>query len=111
MGLYHGKQGSGVSVEAKVRCGPVTLLGITQTGNGRLKLIISEGESTTGPIMQIGNTQTPIRFPVDPDTYFERWFAEAPTHHCAMAVGHQAGLFKKVADLLDITAVELFQPR
>ena len=108
MGLYHGKQGSGVSVEAKVRRGPVTLLGVTQTGDGRLKLIISEGESTDGPIMQIGNTQTPIRFPVDPDTYFERWFAEAPTHHCAMAIGHHAGLFKKVADLLGIPAVELF---
>jgi L-arabinose isomerase len=84
------------------------LLGVTQTGDGRLKLIISEGESTDGPIMQIGNTQTPIRFPVDPDTYFGRWFAEAPTHHCAMAIGHHAGLFKKVADLLGIPAVELF---
>lgn len=108
MGLYHGKQGSGVSVEAKVKSGPVTLLGVTQTGDGRLKLIISEGESTDGPIMQIGNTQTPVRFAADPDTYFERWFAEAPTHHCAMAVGHQASLFRKVADLLGIPAIELF---
>lgn len=108
MGLYHGKQGSGVSVEAKVRSGPVTMLGLTQTGDGRLKMIISEGEATNGQIMQIGNTQTPIRFKVDPDTYFERWFQESPTHHCAMAVGHQASLFKKVADLLDIPAVVLF---
>ena len=58
--------------------------------------------------MQIGNTQTPVRFAADPDTYFERWFAEAPTHHCAMAVGHQASLFRKVADLLGIPAMELF---
>jgi L-arabinose isomerase len=108
MGFYHGKQGSGVSVEAKVRRGPVTLLGLTQTGDGRLKMIISEGEATDGPIMRIGNTQTPIRFPVDPDTYFERWFAEAPTHHCAMAVGRHASLFKKVADLLGLPAVVLF---
>ncbi len=105
LGLYHGKQGSGVSVEAKVRRGPVTMLGLTQTGQGRLKLIISEGEATDGETMQIGNTQTPIRFPVDPDTYFERWFQEAPTHHCAMAIGHQASLFKKVADLLNVDAV------
>jgi L-arabinose isomerase len=71
-------------------------------------MIISEGEATDGPIMRIGNTQTPIRFPVDPDTYFERWFAEAPTHHCAMAVGRHASLFKKVADLLGLPAVVLF---
>lgn len=105
LGLYHGKQGSGVSVEAKVRRGPVTMLGLTQTGDGRLKMIISEGEATSGETMQIGNTQTPVRFSVDPDTYFERWFLEAPTHHCAMAVGHQASLFKKVADLLKIDVV------
>ena len=38
MGLFHGKQGSGVSVEAKVRRGPITTLNMTQTGEGRLKL-------------------------------------------------------------------------
>lgn len=109
LGLYHGKQGSGVSVEAKVRTGPITMLGVTQTGDGRLKLIISEGQATDGTTMQIGNTQTAVRFPVDPDTYFQRWFAESPTHHCAMAVGHQASLFKKVADLLQIPSVVLFE--
>lgn len=109
MGLYHGKQGSGVSVEAKVRTGSITMLGVTQTGDGRLKMIISEGQATNGSIMQIGNTQTPVRFPVDPDTYYERWFAESPTHHCAMAVGLQASLFKKVSDLLGIPAVVLFE--
>ena len=44
MGLYHGKQGTGVSVEAKVRTGPITTLNVTQTGDGRLKLISSEGD-------------------------------------------------------------------
>jgi len=78
MGLYHGKQGSGVSVEAKVRSGPVTTLNVTQTGDGKLKLISSEGESTRGPIMQIGNTQTPVKFRTHPDDYMAQWFAEAP---------------------------------
>jgi len=31
LGLYHGKRGFGVSVEAQVRNGPVTILGLTQT--------------------------------------------------------------------------------
>jgi L-arabinose isomerase len=107
MGLYHGKQGTGVSVEAKVRTGPITTLNVTQTGDGRLKLISSEGEATNGPIMQIGNTQTPVRFREHPDAYMARWFAEAPTHHCALAVGHNAALFAKVGELLGIAHVTL----
>ena len=100
MGLYHGKKGAGVSVEAKVRRGDITMLGLTQTVEGRIKMIISEGVSTDGKIMAIGNTQTPVKFSVDPDTYMERWFMEAPTHHCAMSVGKNAALFAKVAELL-----------
>lgn len=107
MGLYHGKQGSGVSVEAKVRTGPITTLNLTQTGDGRLKLISGEGESTNGPIMQIGNTQTPVRFRQHPDDYLAHWFAEAPTHHCAMAIGHNAALYAKVGALLRIPHVIL----
>ncbi|WP_235886312.1 L-fucose/L-arabinose isomerase family protein [Paenibacillus cymbidii] len=107
MGLYHGKQGTGVSVEAKVRTGPITTLNVTQTGDGRLKLIISEGVSTNGPIMQIGNTQTPVKFPQHPDDYMARWFAEAPTHHCAMSIGHNGSLFRKVGELMDVRHVTL----
>lgn len=107
MGLYHGKQGTGVSVEAKVRTGPITTLNLTQTGAGRLKLISSEGNSTDGPIMQIGNTQTPVKFREHPDLYMERWFAEAPTHHCAMSIGHNAAQFSKVATLLDLDHITL----
>lgn len=107
MGLYHGKQGTGVSVEAKVASGPVTTLNVTQTGDGRLKLISSEGESTDGPIMRIGNTQTPVRFREHPDAYMSRWFAEAPTHHCALSVGHNAAWFEKVGQLLQVKHVRL----
>ncbi len=107
MGLYHGKQGTGVSVEAKVRTGPITTLGITQTRDGRLKMIISEGMSTDGSIMTIGNTQTPVRFKKDPDAYMDAWFMEYPTHHFAMSIGHNAALFQKVATLLGIHSVIL----
>lgn len=107
MGLYHGKQGTGVSVEAKVRTGPITTLNVTQTGDGRLKLIMSEGDSTDGPIMRIGNTQTPVRFREHPDTYMTRWFAEAPTHHCAMSIGNNASLFQKVGELMKVKSVTI----
>lgn len=107
MGLYHGKQGAGISVEAKVRPGEITNLGCTQTVDGRLKFIITEAMATDGPIMSIGNTQTPVRFKKSPDDYMDEWFAQAPTHHFAMSVGHNAGLFEKAAALLDIPSVTL----
>ena len=102
MGIYHGKRGSGVSVEAKVRPGAVTTLGVTQTGDGRLKFNISEGEAIDAPILLNGNTSTHIRFSQKPAEYMDRWFQEAPTHHLALSVGHNAELFKKIAELMDI---------
>ena len=105
MGLYHGKQGTGVSVEAKVQTGKITNLGCTQTIDGRLKLIITEAESTDGAIMAIGNTQTPVKFNQDPDSFMDAWFGESPTHHFAMSIGHNRSLFIKTASLLGIETV------
>lgn len=45
-----------------------------------------------GPIMKIGNTQTPVKFKKHPDQYMEQWFTEAPTHHCSMSIGHNGSL-------------------
>ena len=105
MGVYHGKRGAGISVEAKVKAGPITTLGLTCQMDGTFKLLISEGMATDKAIMNIGNTQTQVDFGVHPDVYYDKWFKEAPTHHCAMSVGHNAGLFQKVSDLLGISAV------
>lgn len=107
MGLYHGKQGTGVSVEAKVKAGDITNLGCTQNIDGKLKFIITEAEATNGTIMTIGNTQTPVKFRKDPDAYMDEWFAQAPTHHFAMSVGHNASLFEKIAVMLQIPSVVL----
>ena len=60
--LYHGKRGAGLSVEFKVRYGPVTICGCTQTAEGRLKLIVAEGESIPGATFRIGNTNSRLRF-------------------------------------------------
>ena len=107
MGLYHGKQGTGVSVEAKVLTGDITNVACTQTVDGKLKLIITEAEATNGEIMTIGNTQTPVKFKKSPDEYMDEWFAEVPTHHFAMSVGHNAGVLEKVSDILGIPSVTL----
>lgn len=102
LGLYHGKRGYGVSVEFNVRTGPVTILGLTQTGEGRFKLIAAEGESLPGPILRIGNTNSRIRFSLPPAEFVNRWCQEGPTHHCALGVGHRMGEIEKIAALLRV---------
>ena len=105
--LYHGKRGAGLSVEFKVRYGPVTICGCTQTAEGRLKLIVAEGESIPGATFRIGNTNSRLRFASSPAEFFERWCAEGPTHHVALGVGHRAGDLRRVATLLGLAYAEV----
>ena len=58
----YGKPGRGASVEFKIKEGPITMLGITQTYDGRFKFVIGEGISERGPILPTGNTNTRGRF-------------------------------------------------
>ncbi len=105
--LYHGKRGFGVSVEFKVKLGPTTILGLTQRADGRLKLLVAEGESLPGPTFRIGNTNSRIRFPLDPATFVTRWSEEGPTHHCALGVGAVGEQLRRVGSLLDVPTVSL----
>ena len=102
LGLYHGKAGAGLSIEMTVRLGPVTILGMTQTADGRLKFLAAEGESVAGPTFRIGNTNSRIRFSREPAAFFDDWCAQGPTHHVALGTGHQADRLRKVAALLGI---------
>lgn len=100
MGLFHGKWGSGVSVEAQVQRGPVTIHNITQTHDGKLKSIVNQGTATDGPVLRIGNTMTQVQFPMPVSEFMNRWFELGPTHHCALSIGHNAGAISKLADLM-----------
>lgn len=103
MELFHGKAGSGVSVEFNVKNGPVTMLGVTQTREGNLKFVAAQGESIPGPILQIGNTNTRVRFSdMAPDEFGQAWTETGSTHHFALGVGHQLGKIEKLAKLLEI---------
>ena len=105
--LYHGKRGAGLSVEFKVRYGPITIVGCTQTAEGRLKLVVAEGESIPGETFRIGNTNSRLRFAHAPAEFFERWCAEGPTHHVALGVGHVAGSVRRVASMLELEYAEV----
>lgn len=102
---YHGKPGSGASVEFKLKEGPITMLGITQTADGKFRFIIGEGYSKAGPIPPTGNTNTRGYFPPDTKDFIKRWCMEGPTHHYALGIGHKADLIKKLADVLGIDSV------
>ncbi len=102
---YHGKPGSGASVEFKLKEGPITMLGITQTGDGRFKFVIGEGESKAGPIPPTGNTNTRGFFEPTTKEFIKRWVMEGPTHHYALGIGHHADTIKKIADILGIESV------
>ncbi len=99
---YHGKPGHGAGVEFKIKEGPITMLGITQKADGRFKFVLAEGESVAGPVPPTGNTNTRGYFEPDVRTFLKRWFAEGPTHHFALGIGHRAETIKQVGEFLNI---------
>ncbi len=102
---YHGKPGSGASVEFKIKEGPITMLSCSQTHDGRFKFVIAEGQSVHGPIPATGNTNTRAFFKPDVRTFLKRWVAEGPTHHFALGIGHRGSTLMKIAETLGIEAV------
>jgi len=107
LSVYHGKVGSGLSVEMSVRHGPVTLLSVAETADGKLKLVAAEGESVPGPILEIGNTNSRYRFPIGARRFVTEWSARGPAHHCAVGVGHMSGKLEKLARLLGIECIRV----
>jgi len=102
---YHGKPGSGASVEFKIKEGPITMLGITQNEKGDFKFVIGEGYSKEGPIPPTGNTNTRGFFEPTTKEFVKKWVMEGPTHHYALGIGHHAKTIKKIADILNIESV------
>lgn len=107
LGVYHGKPGRGLSVEMTVKHGPVTLLSVVETGDGRLKLLVAEGESVAGPIFEIGNTNSRYRFALGVKAFVDQWCAQGPAHHCAIGVGRLAGKLAKLGAILKIPVVQI----
>ena len=105
--VYHGKVGSGLSVEMAVKHGPVTLLSVVETQEGKLLLLVAEGESVVGPILEIGNTNSRYKFSIGARKFVNNWNSHGPAHHCAVGVGHIASKIKKLAQLLGIDAVQV----
>jgi L-arabinose isomerase len=105
--VYHGKVGRGLSVEMSVKHGPVTLLSVIQTVDGKLKLLVAEGESVAGPILEIGNTNSRYRFSLGARNFMNAWNVHGPAHHCAVGIGHIVGKLKKLGALTGIECIQV----
>jgi L-arabinose isomerase len=100
--VYHGKVGHGLSVEMSVKHGAVTLLSVVETVDGKLKLLVAEGRSVPGLILEIGNTNSRYQFSGGARKFANDWNAHGPAHHCAVGVGHIAHKIEKLGKLLRI---------
>lgn len=105
--VYHGKVGRGLSVEMSVKNGPVTLLSVVEQSSGKLMLLVAEGESVPGPILEIGNTNSRYRFNIGARRFVNNWNSHGPAHHCAVGIGNIASKIKKLGQLINMDVVQV----
>ncbi len=104
---FHGKSGSGISVEFKLKTGDVTLLSCSVDRNGNLKLISSAAESVSGAIPQTGNTNTKCKFDISVTEWIEKWCNAGPTHHLALGTGDRRKEIELFAKMADINLIQI----
>ena len=107
LGVYHGKPGKGLSVEMSVKNGPVTLLSVVEKKGCGLMLLVAEGESVAGPVLQIGNTNSRYKFKPGAKSFVNSWNNNGPAHHCAVGVGHISSKIEKLGQLLNMEVVKV----
>jgi L-arabinose isomerase len=107
LNVYHGKVSKGLSVEMTVKYGPVTCLSVVETAKGTLMLLVAEGESVAGPILEIGNTNSRYKFSIGARRFVHEWNSHGPAHHCAVGTGHIASKIKKLGEILNIEMVSV----
>lgn len=104
--VYHGKPGKGLSIQMTVRHGDVTLLSVCEGRDG-IFLLVAEGASVPGPVLETGNTNSRYRFPAGARTFIDSWSKAGPSHHCAVGTGHVAAIIRKLAYLLNIAVIQV----
>jgi L-arabinose isomerase len=70
-------------------------------------MLVAEGHAVSGPILQIGNTNSRYKFPIGARRFVTDWNSHGPAHHCAVGVGHISGKLKQLSKILGMDLVQV----
>lgn len=109
LGVHHGKSGHGLGIDFDVKRGPVTLLNLTQFGEGldTFKLIYTIGEVIPGDVLNIGNPNCRVRVERPIHEFINAWCQEGPTHHIALGIGDHGAEIEAFAEAIKFELVRV----
>jgi len=69
---------------------------------GKFSLLVAEGESVAGPVLQIGDTNSRYRFSIGAKQFMKEWSKAGPAHDWAIGVGRIGSEIEKVGVLVGL---------
>ena len=100
--VFHGKSGRGYLTQFYPKAGDVTLLSLTQDARGGYRMVAAEGTIVEGPTLNLGDTNSRVRFADGLRRFVHRWSSFGPTHHGVLGHGHQIEALRSVSTALDL---------
>lgn len=100
--VFHGKSGKGFTTQAIPRKGAITMLALTMEADGTFKMVAAEGTVVEGEILNLGDTNCRVKFPIPMREFVNRWSMEGPSHHGVMGTGAHVKDLEAAAKVLGV---------